>query len=102
MQKLMQVKNYLLEASFTALLVYVLCTGVSVGAALVLVSLVGSMAYDKFLTREKIETSEAMLKDIEDLKNKVNTLSLEKGLRRTTNEQEASTTATKKPVTKYF
>jgi hypothetical protein len=93
MQKLLQLKNYLLEASFLALLVYTLINGVEIGAALVLISLVSSMGYDKFLNKSKIDQNEALRKEIDEIKSKVNSLSIDKSLRRTTNEQE------NKPVT---
>lgn len=92
MQKLLQVKNYLLEISFLALIIHSLINGMEIGTALVLISLVSSMAYNKFLNKSKNDELEVFRKDIEDMKSKINSLSIDKTLRRTVSEQETKPT----------
>jgi len=60
MQKFINLKNYLLELSFLALLIKVLYSGAGIGEALVFISLVVSMAYNKWLHK----TEEDKYKDI--------------------------------------
>lgn len=61
MQKFMQVKNYLLELSFLALLVKFLFFGTEIGIALAIISLVISMAYNKWLAKAKLEQYEELV-----------------------------------------
>jgi hypothetical protein len=65
MEKLMQVKNYLLELAFVALLARILSVGCGIGEALAVISLVSSMTYSKWLTKSKMD-------QYEELKNKIN------------------------------
>lgn len=55
MQKFIQFKEYLLELSFLALLIRIVCVGAEMGTALAVVSVVISMAYNKWLTKSKVE-----------------------------------------------
>ena len=61
MQKLMQLKNYLHELSFSALLIKVLYLGAGYGEALILISLVISMCYKHWI-KQKIENHYEVLK----------------------------------------
>lgn len=70
MQKFTNLKNYLLELSFLALLVRIICFGAGIGEALVFVSLVVSMGYNKWLTKTNedkyLELKNQMEKDREE------------------------------------
>jgi uncharacterized protein with von Willebrand factor type A (vWA) domain len=61
MEKLTQVKNYLLELAFIALLVRVLSVGCGIGEALALISVVSSMTYNKFLTKAKTDQYDELI-----------------------------------------
>lgn len=102
MKKIMQVKDYLLELAFIALLIRVVAVGCGIGEALALISIVSSIGYNKYLAktkiteREEIETKfneslEQLSKDLKDTQAKVNSLSLNSGVRRAVNEQETAT-----------
>lgn len=64
MKKLMQLKEYLLEMAFLALLVRVAAVGCGIGEALAMISVVSSMGYNKYLAKSKIE-------QYEELNNKI-------------------------------
>lgn len=84
MQKLMQIKDYLLEIAFLFLLGRIIMVGASMGEAIAVVSLVLSMAYNKWLNKTADTRYESLYKDIEDMKSKINSLSLDKGLQKRT------------------
>lgn len=70
MQKIMQIKDYLLELSFLALLIKVIITGAGIGEAIAIVSLVSSMGYNKWLNKQKVE-------QYDELKELINTYTSE-------------------------
>ncbi len=114
MEKLTQVKNYLLELAFIALLVRVVSVGCGVGEALALISVVSSMTYNKFLTKAKLEQYDELILKISSEKNeltakidaiyqqlteshadltaRVGAIAMEKSIRRT-NESQAPVSA---------
>lgn len=73
MQKFMQIKEYLLELSFLALLVKILATGAGIGEALAVISLVSSMAYAKWLAKSKIEQYDEIKSLISNLESEYRT-----------------------------
>jgi flagellar biosynthesis component FlhA len=99
MQKLIeQIKEYLPEMAFLAVLVKCLYAGTGIGESLFLVSVVVLMGYQAFLKKEKESLSEKFQKqldeinkkvtgDLEDIKSKVNSLSIEKLRVRNSNEE---------------
>lgn len=66
MQKFIQLKEYLLELSFLALLIRIICVGAGIGEALAVVSLVLSMAYTKWLNKAKVEQFDELKSQIEN------------------------------------
>lgn len=60
MQKFMQIKEYLLELSFLALLIRTVILGAGIGEALVIIFLVISMAYAKWLVKNDLSEREEM------------------------------------------
>lgn len=100
MQKLTQLKDNLLELSFLALLIKIILLGTGIGDALAVISLVLSISYNRWLSKNKVDQYEALvakmdadrelfLKEIEMLNGKVTGLSLDKSIKRTAiNEQE--------------
>lgn len=76
MQKFMQIKEYLLELSFLALLIRIICVGAGIGEALAVVSLVVSMAYNKWLTKTKLdqyqELKDALIENKKELQASIN------------------------------
>jgi len=100
MKNLPAIKDYLLELAFLALLIRVVAIGCGLGEALALVSVVVSMAYNKWLVKNKIEDRaelearlDAALKDVNEkfdsMSNKVNSLSMNQSMKRTEpNEQK--------------
>ena len=76
-------KDYLLELSFVVLLLRFLVMGTSISDAMVLITLVISIVYTKnYLKKEKQTVDDAVLVDIENIKKKMDTLSVGMGLRR--------------------
>lgn len=101
MQKFMQLKDYLLELSFLALLIRIICVGAGIGEALAVISLVLSMAYNKWLTKSKVEQEEQLTNSINSMKEdydkkfesifaKMNSQVMDKELRKPQNEQKAT------------
>lgn len=90
MNKLMQIKDYLLELSFLALLIRVVLLGAGIGESLALVSIVISMSYARYLNKSKIEDRDSLVAEINEIKNKVNSLTIERSLKPKVllNEQE--------------
>lgn len=103
MKKLMQIKKYLPEIAFVALMCKVLATGAGLPESLALISLVSSMAYTKWLNKYKDERYDRLEKTsnskylemqqefseaktnyderIKLLENRVSSLFLEKGVK---------------------
>lgn len=99
MQKFIQLKEYLLELSFLALLIRIIVVGAGIGEALALISLVLSMGYTKWLTKSKIEQyeelkslvsseSEKNEKKFEQIFAKFNSQNMEKQLRKGASSEE--------------
>ncbi len=88
MQKLMQIKEYLLEISFSALLLRTLILGAGVGEAIAFVSLVISISYKSYLAKEKVDVTAGMQKQLDDMASKINSLSMDRIKVRNSNEQE--------------
>lgn len=100
MQKLTQMKDYLLELSFLALLIKIVVIGAGIGEALAIISLVFSITYNKWLNKAKIEQyeeltnrmlldKEELKKEIEMLNSKLTGITLDKSIKRTSlNEPE--------------
>lgn len=87
MQKLMQIKEYLLELAFVALLLRVLFLGTGIGEAIAFVSLVLSIGYKAYLEKNQANLTEVMQNKLNEMESKINSLSIDR-LRRNTNEQE--------------
>ena len=105
MQKFMQIKEYLLELSFLALLIKILIVGAGIGEALVAISLASSIAYKMWLAKSKIEQFQELTDSIgtkanqtevaelkllmETLDSRLQSVTFDKSIKRTTvNEQE--------------
>lgn len=105
MQKFMQIKNYLHELSFLALLIKFMFLGAGIGEALVAIILVISMAYNKWLTKVKVDQYEELKEliskktDIGDFKEmqdqfknvegRLNNFALEKSTKRVAPNEES-------------
>lgn len=101
MKKLLDLKEYLPELAFVAILARILAVGCGIGEALAVISLVSSMAYTKWLTKAKLSDKEQIdaqiktltedfTKQIENLNTRVNSVALQNGVRRTSNDQETT------------
>lgn len=76
-------KDYLLELSFLILLVRFLIMGTSISDAIVLITLVISIVYTKnYLRKEQQVVDETVSKEINEMKKKIDSLSMGLGLRR--------------------
>lgn len=95
MKKIIALKEHLMELALVGLLFRSILVGAGIGDSIAIVSIVLSMAYTKFLNKEKIDATEEIQKKLEDLTNKVQSISLDRGLRVTKNEQQ-------KPAGRYF
>lgn len=113
MKKLSTIKEYLLELAFLALLVRIVAIGCGLGEALAVVSLVGSMAYNKWLAKAKLDDKaeletrlEAALKEVnekfDDMSNKVNSLSMNQSVKRTAPNEQKTPVALGGPEKRYF
>lgn len=88
MEKLTKLKEYLLEIAFICLMVRMLIFGASIAEALALFCLVSSIAYEKWLVKSNLDDKETINKKIDDLATRVQALSMDRALRRTTNESQ--------------
>ena len=88
MEKMAKLSGYLLEIAFLCLMVRILILGASIAEALAMFSLVISMAYNKWLVKSNIDDKETINKKIDDLATRVQALSMDRALRRTTNESQ--------------
>lgn len=76
-------KDYLLELSFLILLIRFLIMGTSISDAIVLITLVISIVYTKnYLRKEQKVVDETVYNEINDMKKKIDSLSMSFGLRR--------------------
>lgn len=103
---------YLLEVAFVALLVRTLAVGCGIGEALALISIVSSIVYREYMTKgiiqDRVELEarlekalEEVNKKLDDTSNKVNSLSMNQSMKRTTtNEQK--TISELEPGKRYF
>lgn len=109
MQKFMQVKEYLLELSFLALLVRIICVGAGIGEALAVISLVVSMAYSKWLAKNKVEQFQELKEEmqtmyakfgseIELMQNRMQSLTFEKSITKRQVSEEKPTTGPAKRI----
>lgn len=111
MKKLMQIKKYLPEIAFVALMGKVMFTSAGLPESLALISLVVSISYTKWLNKYKderyerleklsnsrqlaIEEKFASMRDayedrIKTVENRVSSLFMEKGVKAVSNEQTA-------------
>jgi hypothetical protein len=87
MQKLLQIKEYLLELSFSALLIRTLFLGAGIGEALAFISLVISICYKSYLAKSEVKATSDMQKQLDEMSSKINSLSMDR--LRKNNEQEA-------------
>lgn len=86
-------KTNLFEMAFGILLVRILVLGSSsIPEAIALVSLVSSIAYNKYLNKEKLSDKEELLKRLEAIESSVQSLHMKQGIRRETNEQKVKGT----------
>lgn len=90
MKNIIALKEHLLELALIGLLSRAIILGAGIGDSIAIISIVLSIAYNKYLNKEIIQNSEEINKKIEELSNKVQSLSLGQGLR-TKNEQKTGT-----------
>ena len=88
MEKLTKLVSYLPEIAFVALTVRCLLMGTGIGESIAFISLVGSMVYRSYLNRSKTDRLDEMDKKYEALAAKVQSLSMDKAMRRTVNESQ--------------
>lgn len=72
MQKFMQLKNYLLELSFLALIIRSLFVGAGIGEALAIGFVVISMGYKEYLNKSKVDQYEELKSLVEDSHSQAN------------------------------
>jgi hypothetical protein len=92
MEKLTKLVSYLPEIAFIALTVRCLMMGTGIGESIAFISLVGSMVYRSYLNRSKIDRLDEMDKKYEALASKVQSLSMDRAMRRSVNEPQAQAT----------
>lgn len=81
------VKDHLFEMAFVSLLVRVLVLGASLNEALIIISLLGTLAYVKhFLTKSKNDKDSLSEQEIKDIKSAVSALQFSAGIKRSINE----------------
>ena len=113
MQKLNQLKDYLLELSFLALLIKIILVGAGIGEALAIISLVFSMAYTKWLNKTKLEQYEELMnkinsdkeefkKEIENLNSKLTGIALDKSIKRTSLNEQEQQRSPNNPIKRLF
>lgn len=66
MQKFMQLKNYLLELSFLALIIRSIFVGAGIGEALAIGFVVISISYREYLNKSKVDQYEELKSLVED------------------------------------
>lgn len=88
MEKMAKLKEHLLEVAFICLMIRMLISGATIAESLAIFCLVSSMGYNKWITKSNIEDKDAINKKIDDLATRVQSLSLDRALRRTTNESQ--------------
>lgn len=99
MEKFTQIKEHLLEIAFFTLLIRMLIPGAGIAEALALISVVVSIAYGKYLNKDKVTQYEELKKQLEDMAAKVNSLAIEKSFRKPVNEVQDTPA---KPIKRFF
>ncbi len=85
-----KLKQNLPELTFFAFSIRLIALGASIGDAIALVSLVGIFGFFRFLDRKKVEQYDYLEKEIENLKNGLQSVKVSQGLTRgKLNEQKA-------------
>lgn len=90
------VKNNIPELIFLAFSARLIMIGANIGEAIALVSFVGIYGFFKFLDKAKVTRDAEIQKQIDDLKNAIQSVKMAQGLRKT-NESQANN-----PNKRYF
>lgn len=96
MEKLIKIKDYMLEMAFLALIVRIAILGAGIGDAIAILAVVASLAFGRYLNKAKIEKADEIDKKIEDLASQVQSLKIDKAIRRSVNETQTSQPAAKR------
>lgn len=80
--------KYLLELAFICLMVRILVLGAGIGESLAMISLVGSLAYKAWLNKSQHNELEAINKKYDDLATQVQSIQMDRALRRSVNESK--------------
>lgn len=78
--------KYLLELAFICLMIRILSLGAGIGESLAAISLVGSLAYKAWLNKNQQDDLQALNKKYDDLATQVQSIQMDRALRRTANE----------------
>lgn len=89
MDKMTKIISYLPELALFALTVRSVALGAGIGDALAIISLVSYIGYSKYLTKAKIEDKAELDKKYDELAAQVQSLSMDKALRRQVSEPKA-------------
>ena len=92
MDKLTNIKANLLEMAFVALIVRGLVIGTGFGEAIAISAIVAYLAYGRFLNKVKVSAHDELNKKVDELAVHVQSLKMERSLRRQVNEPQAQTT----------
>lgn len=93
MEKLTNALGYLPELAFFALMVRIVTVGAGIGDAIAIISIVASMGYKLYISKAKVSEKEAMDKKMEEIAAQVQSLSMDRALRRQVNEQKTQATS---------
>lgn len=96
MDRLSKIIDYLLELAFFALIVRSVLYGASVGEAISITAIVASIAFDQYLNKSKIDSVDQINKKIEDLASQVQSIRLDKSLRRQVSESQNQASSSKR------
>lgn len=88
--------KYLLELAFICLMIRILVLGAGIAESLAVISLVGSIAYKAWLNKTQHNELEAINKKYDDLATQVQSIQMDRALRRSVNEPKETKPAAPK------
>lgn len=88
MEKMTRILGYLPEMAFVGLTIRAMVMGTGIGDAVAILSLVLSIGYAKYLNKSKVDEKAEIDKKIEDLSTQIQSLRMERAVKRTSNEQK--------------
>ncbi len=90
------IEKYLLETAFICLMLRMLILGTGIGESIAAVSLVASLAYKAWLNKTQIDELAEINKKYEELATVVQSLQMDKAVRRSVSEQKVKVPGTDK------